>query len=166
METSAAPIFTDAWPWQQPLLFRLLLQVAAPSFATTQQKHETLWSQGKRLVMDHPFSRMLTTCKKWLSRNQNRHWTFHTWFYLIGHGVDIWNESSPLLQQVRRVNTLGPKHFRRNSKSCCDSCCPPVHWKQSRRATPERQQHGQAKGRQISCQVLGRSRKICWMLEN
>ena len=164
METSAAPVFTDAW--QPPLLLRLLLQEPSPSFATTQQKQETLWTQGNKLVMDCPLSCILTTCKKWLSRNLNRCWTCHTWFCLIGYRIDHWNESSPLLQQVQRVNALSTLkgnqnhaviHFALLSTENRADVCQQSSW--------ERQQHGQAKGRQVSCsQILGSSRH-CWMLE-
>ena len=116
METSAA-IFTDAW--QLPLFLRLLLPEPSPSFATTQQKQEILWTLGNKLVMDCPFSCMLTTCKKWQSRNLNHCWTFHILFCFIAQRIDCSNESSPLLQQVRCVNALST--LEGTQKPCCDS---------------------------------------------
>ena len=82
-------------------------------------------------------------------------------YMVLSHRTWDWQLKWELPSSTAGSTCEYPKHFRRNSKSCCDSCCPPVHWKHSRRATPERQQHGQAKGRQISCQILGTSRQLC-----
>ena len=89
--------------------------------------------------------------------------THHHWLVRAGdNGLDSMKYLLILIKAGHRPQTSG--------YICCDSCCPPVHWKQSRRATPILLRTATARPSERtsdSCsQISGQLQAICWMLEN